>query len=95
MGESLAPEIIRAVFAAAAASTDWRQTDLGLQIEVRHDDYRYTVEIDRTGRFLAEIVYRSGYGRVVDVARATATPAEHVLMVDAAYASLAEGHRSR
>lgn len=76
-------DTIDAVF-AAAADARWATTNLGPRATVRHAGSMYTVEIDRSGRYLAEIVYQETYGGVTFLSSAHASHAQHATLKAAA-----------
>jgi hypothetical protein len=51
-----------AVFAAAAESTLWTRTNLGLRTHVSHARYTWTVQLPAEGAGVARITGRNGYG---------------------------------
>lgn len=78
---TLEPTTLAAIFTAAAASPNWRRTNLGQRVRVSHGSDAYHVEIDPSGRYFAQITAWEGYGGTEDVRGANATLDQHQALI--------------
>ncbi|MEU5425957.1 hypothetical protein AB0H73_10155 [Streptomyces olivoreticuli] len=83
----LGQNVTDAVFAAAEGAA-WVDTNLGPMAHVMVDGAEYTVDIHRSGQYLAAITYVTEWGNVTAVQGAHASPERHRALALAATAAL-------
>ncbi|MBP5896358.1 hypothetical protein [Streptomyces scabiei] len=83
----LSQDTVNAVF-AAAANTHWVNTNLGPMTLVTVNGVEYTVDIHRSGRYLAAISYASEWDNITAVQGANASQEQHRPMALAATTAL-------